>query len=460
MIAIEPLGTPDAVVRVPGSKSYTQRAMVIAALAEGESVLRDPLLSEDTLLLAEALRLLGAEVRTEGAQMIVRGTGGRIAAPQRRIDLGNNGTAMRLLAGMASLGEGPIVLTGRRRLCERPMKPLLEALAAQGIGIETDRDRGYPPVTIRGGRLAGGKIVLRDIGSSQYVSSLLIAAPFAAGDTSIVLEGRIPSLPYIALTVETMGAFGAEVAHDGEGRYLVRNALRYRGRGYRIEGDVSSASYFFLAASLLKGRIRVENIEPRTRQGDIGFLKIMEGLGCTVIRGDRSMEVRGGELPAGEMAFDLGQMPDIVPTLAVLCALRPGRSLIRNVAHLRLKECDRLEALVNELGKTGITAEVIGEDLAITGGIPRGGRIETYNDHRIAMSFAILGLAVPGMEIEGEECVGKSFPGFWAALEGLRRRAVPSPQPEEGSHMLDYLGTDFKSVPRGSRRNEERAVTQ
>jgi 3-phosphoshikimate 1-carboxyvinyltransferase len=441
MIAIEPLGTLDAAVRVPGSKSYTQRAMVIAALAEGESVLRDPLLSEDTLLLAEALRLLGAEVRTEGAEMTVRGTGGRIAAPQRRIDLGNNGTAMRLLAGMASLGEGSIVLTGGRRLCERPMKPLLDALAAQGIGMETDRDRGYPPVTIRGGRLAGGKIVLRDIGSSQYVSSLLIAAPFAATDTAIVLEGRIPSLPYIALTVETMGAFGAEVAHDGEGRYLVRNALRYRGREYRIEGDVSSASYFFLAASLLKGRIRVENIEPRTRQGDIGFLKILEGLGCTVIRGDRCVEVRGGELPAGEMAFDLGQMPDIVPTLAVLCALRPGRSLIRNVAHLRLKECDRLEALVNELGKTGIAAEVIGEDLAITGGIPRDARIKTYDDHRIAMSFAILGLAVPGMEIEGEQCVGKSFPGFWAALEGLREGAVPSPikYPAASSEVLDVI---------------------
>jgi len=458
MIAIEPLGTMDAVVRVPGSKSYTQRAMVIAALAEGESVLRDPLLSEDTLLLAEALRLLGAEVRTEGGEMTVRGTGGRIAVPQRAIDLGNNGTAMRLLAGMTSLGEGPIVLTGGRRLCERPMKPLLEALATQGVGIETDRDRGYPPVTIRGGRLAGGRIVLRDIGSSQYVSSLLITAPFAAADTAIVLEGRIPSLPYIALTVETMGAFGAAVTHDGEGRYLVRNDLRYRGRGYRIEGDVSSASYFFLAASLLKGRIRVENIEPRTRQGDIGFLKILEGLGCTVIRGDRCVEVRGGELPAGDMAFDLGQMPDIVPTLAVLCALRPGRSLIRNVAHLRLKECDRLEALVNEIGKTGIAAEVIGEDLAITGGIPRGARIRTYDDHRIAMSFAILGLAVPGMEIEGEACVGKSFPGFWTALKGLRGKAVPFTQPEEVTRM-----TTPHFVPRakpGGRRNEERTVTQ
>jgi len=465
MIAIEPLLTLDATVRVPGSKSYTQRAMVIAALAEGQSVLRDPLLSEDTLLLAEALRLLGAEVRTVGAEMTIRGTGGRIAAPQRTIDLGNNGTAMRLLSGMASLGEGPVVLTGGRRLCERPMKPLLEALASQGVGIETDQNRGYPPVTVRGGHLAGGKIILKDIGSSQYVSSLLIAAPFAATDTVIVLEGRIPSIPYIALTVETMEAFGAAIAHDGYGRYLIRNVLRYRGREYRIEGDVSSASYFFLAAALLKGRIRVENIDPRTRQGDIGFLKILESLGCTVIRGDRFIEVRGGELPAGEMAFDLGAMPDIVPTLAVLCALRPGRSLIRNVAHLRLKECDRLEALVNELGKTGIAAEVIGEDLAITGGSPCGARIETYNDHRIAMSFAILGLAVPGMEIEGEQCVGKSFPDFWAALEGLREHKNRDSSLFSEGRNHDFHNTATKGQQRENRElspflTEERAVTQ
>jgi 3-phosphoshikimate 1-carboxyvinyltransferase len=454
MIAIEPMGTLDAAVRVPGSKSYTQRAMVIAALAHGESVLRDTLLSEDTVLLAEALRLLGAEVRREGSQMTVLGTGGRIAAPQRRIDLGNNGTAMRLLTGMASLGEGPIVLTGGRRLCERPMKPLLDALAAQGVGIQTDRDRGYSPVTIRGGRLAGGKIVLRDIGSSQYVSSLLIAAPLAAADTMIVLEGRIPSLPYIALTVETMEAFGAAVAHDGDGRYLVRKALRYRGRGYRIEGDVTSASYFFLAASLLKGRIRVENIDPQTRQGDIGFLEILESLGCTVIRGDRFVEVRGGELPAGEMAFDLSEMPDIVPTLAVLCALRPGRSLIRNVAHLRLKECDRLEALVNELGKTGIAAEVIGGDLAITGGIPRGARIETYDDHRIAMSFAILGLVVPGMEIEDPACVGKSFPGFWTALEGLREG-----ENRDSSRFSQSRDHDLLEIAAKGQRQENRELS-
>ena len=307
---IKPLERLDATVRIPGSKSYTQRAMVIAALAEGESLLRDVLLSEDTRILSAALGEMGADIRTEGMEMIVRGNGGRLVRPSREIHLGNNGTAMRLLAGVASLGAGSIVLTGTLRLRERPLKPLLDALTVLGTEARTKGGRGYPPVTIRGGRLRGGKVVLQDIESSQYVSSLLIVAPFAAGETTIVLKGRIPSLPYIALTVEAMGAFGVEVAMDGTGRYVVQGGQRYRGRAYRIEGDASSASYFFLAAALLKGRVRVENINPRTAQGDIAFLTLLERLGCRVLRGENHVEIEGGDLPGGEMTFDLGAMPD------------------------------------------------------------------------------------------------------------------------------------------------------
>lgn len=419
MVEIKPLVRLDATVRIPGSKSYTQRAMVIAALAEGESLLQDVLLSEDTRILAAALGEMGADIRTEGTQMRIRGNGGRLVPPSREIHLGNNGTAMRLLAGVASLDAGPVILTGTPRLQKRPLKPLLDALTALGAEARTEGGRGYPPVTIRGGRLRGAEVILRDIESSQYVSSLLIAAPFAAGETTIALTGRIPSLPYIALTVGAMGAFGVEVVMDGNGRYVVQGGQRYRGRTYRIEADVSSASYFFLAAALLKGRVRVENINPRTEQGDIAFLTLLERLGCRVIRGEHSVEITGGEMPEGEMTFDLGAMPDMVPTLAVLTALRPGRSIIRNVAHLRIKESDRLAAMVNELTKTGITAEEIPDGIAITGGSPRGATIATYDDHRIAMSFAVLGLAVPGIKITGEECVGKSFPDFWEAMEGL-----------------------------------------
>jgi 3-phosphoshikimate 1-carboxyvinyltransferase len=418
-VEIKPLERLEATVRIPGSKSYTQRAMLIAALAEGESILRDSLLSEDTRILAAALGDLGADIHDEDTMTVICGTGGRLARPSREIHLGNNGTAMRFLAGVASLGEGPVVLTGGPRLRERPMKPLLEVLTVLGVDVRTDQDKGYPPVTIRGGHLRGGEVVLRDIESSQYVSAILIAAPFADEDTVITLEGRVPSLPYIALTVETMEAFGAKVAVDRPDRFVVKSGQRYRGREYRIEGDVSSASYFFLAAALSGGRVRVENVNPRTRQGDIAFLTLLERLGCRVRRGENDVEIEGVELPGGEMTFDLGSMPDMVPTLAVLSALRPGRSVIRNVAHLRFKESDRLAALASELRKTGIATEEISDGIAVTGGTPHGASIATYSDHRIAMSFAILGLVVPGMVIEGEECVGKSFPGFWNALEGL-----------------------------------------
>jgi len=419
MVEIKPLEHLDATVRIPGSKSYTQRAMVIAALAEGESLLKDVLLSEDTRILSAALGELGADIRTEGTQMTIRGNGGRIARPSREIHLGNNGTAMRLLSGVASLCEGPVTLTGTPRLRERPLKPLLDALGLLGADARTGGGLGYPPVEIRGGSLQGTEVVFRDIESSQYVSSVLIVSPFTAGKTGIILQGRIPSLPYIALTVEAMQAFGVEVVMDGNGRYMVQSGQRYKGRTYRIEGDVSSASYFFLAAALLKGRMRVENINPLTGQGDIAFLMLLERLGCRILRGENYIEVTGDDLPGGEMTFDLGDMPDMVPTLAVLSALRPGRSVIRNVAHLRHKESNRLAAMVNELKKTGIAAEETADGIAIRGGSPRGAAIATYNDHRIAMSFAVLGLAVPGMKIAGEECVGKSFPGFWNTLEGL-----------------------------------------
>ncbi|MCK9364670.1 MAG: 3-phosphoshikimate 1-carboxyvinyltransferase [Syntrophales bacterium] len=419
MIAIKPLANLKAVVGLPGSKSLTQRAMAIAALAQGESRLKNILIADDTLILAEALRKLGVEIRQSGADVVIQGAGGAISGTGRAMSLGNNGTALRLLAGIVSLGKGQFLLTGDNRLCERPLKPLLDALAVLGVESHTEGEKGYPPVTIVGGGLRGGKVVLCDIGSSQYVSSLLIAAPYAAGAITIVLEGRIPSLPYIALTIETMDAFGVRVASAGDNRYIVQSGQFYRGREFTIEGDASSASYFFLAAALLKGRIRVENINPQTRQGDIGFLDLLENLGCAVSRENQVIEVLGKKMPNGEMVFDMAKMPDIVPSLAVLCAARQGRSVIRNVAHLRLKESDRIAALAAELRKTGIAALEMPDGLIIEGGVPHGARIKTYNDHRIAMSFAILGLSAPGMEIEDEACVGKSFPGFWKALEGL-----------------------------------------
>jgi 3-phosphoshikimate 1-carboxyvinyltransferase len=419
MKRIEPARHLRAAVRAPGSKSYTQRALILAALAEGRSRLRNSLDAEDTVRLVQALRALGARIRRDGEDLVVSGTGGILTPPGRALFLGNNGTAMRLLTGVVSLGTGTFTLTGTRRLCERPVEPLVGALRSLGVDVKTGGDRGCPPVTVRGRGLPGGRVVLRDLDSSQYVSSLLVSAPYAAGDITVVLEGRVPSLPYVEMTVEAMRQFGVDVCRDEGHIFTVPHGQRYSGGTRQVEGDVSSASYFFLAAAVTGGTVRVGNINPRSRQGDIGLLDILESLGCAVRRGENEVEVSGYGLMAGERLFDLGDMPDMVPTLAVLSALRPGRTVITGAAHLRVKESDRLAALATELQRTGISARETPDGLVIEGGVPRGAEIETYDDHRIAMSFAVLGLAVPGMAIRDERCVAKSFPRFWEELERL-----------------------------------------
>ena len=416
---IRPLKLVNAELQVPGSKSYTQRALVIASLADGKSILRNTLVSEDTRHLVEALRLLGAGIVTSDRDMIVTGTGGRIGSPGREISLGNNGTAMRFLVGVAALASGDITLTGDPRLCERPLQPLLEAIGSLGVSSICRRTEGFPPVTVHGGTLRGGRALFRDIESSQYVSSILIAAPYAAGDVDVQIRGSSVSRPYVEMTLATMKAFGVPVEKRSENLFVVTGGQRYRGCRYLVEGDLSSASYFFLAAAISGGTVRVTNTNFWTHQGDVRFLRYLKELGCGVTATDQWIEVSGGSLIEGDFTASMEDVPDMVPTMAVLAAMRPGRTLIRNVAHLRIKESNRLEALVTELTKTGIRAEETGDGLVITGGTPRGAGIETYNDHRIAMSFAVLGLRAPGMRIRNPGCVGKSFPGFWDELEKL-----------------------------------------
>ncbi|MGO9136512.1 MAG: 3-phosphoshikimate 1-carboxyvinyltransferase [Syntrophales bacterium] len=414
---IKPVCRLNATVEVPGSKSYTQRALVVACLAEGKSMLSNALISDDTRYLVEALRFLGAEISISGSDVTVTGTDGKIHNPRRTITLGNNGTAMRFLTTMASLGKGEYILDGSSRLRERPLLPLLDALKILGVKFQS-RD-GHPPIRIDAAGLNGGKVALADAESSQYISSLLIGAPYAAGDIEIELMGKIVSQPYIDMTVDVMGRFGAEVTTREKKIFNVRSGRRYRGQRYIIEGDASSASYFFLAAALCRGRVKVVNINAASLQGDINLLGIMERLGCSVVRGDHWVEVAGGPLHEGDVLFDMGNMPDMVPTLAILAAFRQGQTIITNVPHLRVKESDRIAALVSELKSIGVAAIETADGLIVVGGKPHGAHIETYNDHRIAMSFAIAGLAVPGIRIKNRHCVGKSFPGFWDELSRL-----------------------------------------
>jgi 3-phosphoshikimate 1-carboxyvinyltransferase len=405
------------IVQVPGSKSLTQRALVAAALAENNSFITNALMANDTAHLMEGLQALGAQIVSVSGGLFVSGTSGKIASGEKEISLGNNGTALRFLTALVCLGKGKYVLTGEKRLCERPVGTLANAL--QEMGVDISCHKNCPPVVINANGLAGGKIILRDVESSQYVSALLLCAPYTKKGINLVLKGEVASAPYIDLTICVMKDFGAKITQREKYEYNVNADKIYQGRRYRIEGDASSASYFFLAAALLKKPIRVMGINRHSKQGDIKLLDILEELGCRVKSQEDWVEVEGKNLSEGDFSFDLNNMPDMVPTLAVLAAFRKGQTTIKNVAHLRIKESNRLAALVEELGRMGIDTRETKDGLIIKGGFPRPAKIETYNDHRIAMSFAIASLLVPGIEIIDKKCVDKSFPDFWKELKKI-----------------------------------------
>jgi 3-phosphoshikimate 1-carboxyvinyltransferase len=404
-------------VSVPGSKSLTQRALIAAALAEGNSFICHALVAEDTLHLISGLQALGAGIESTDGGYLVSGTAGVLKNNGKEIFLGYNGTALRFLTAMVCLGLGKYILTGEKRLRERPVGGLVGALRSMGVDISCRNN--CPPVEIMANGLAGGKITLQDIESSQYVSALLLCAPYTSKGIDLTLQGNIVSAPYIDLTISVMKEFGANILETGKNQYSVNAGSLYSGREYQVEGDASSASYFFLAAALLKKIIRVSGISRQSKQGDIRLLDILEELGCKVLAGENWVEVAGADLAEGDFTFDLNDMPDMVPTLAVLAAFRKGQTLITNVAHLRIKESNRLAAMVTELNRIGIEAAELPDGLMVQGGRPVAASIQAYNDHRIAMSFAIAGLAVPGIEISDKKCVDKSFPDFWKELEKI-----------------------------------------
>jgi len=265
--------------------------------------------------------------------------------------------------------------------------------------------------------LKGGTVRIKGEESSQFLSGLLMMAPYAQRDINIEVTGSLASKPYVDITLDVMSAFGVEIRNQGYRSFFIEAGHRYLPQKYRIEGDVSNASYFFSAAAVCRGRVKVKNLNPATIQGDIRFLDILERMGCRVTRGRDWIEALGGELHGIEI--DMNEMPDLVPTLAVTAAFARGKTVIQNIGHLRFKESDRIHALAVELSKMGIRVNEGENGLEIEGGEPQGAEIETYDDHRMAMSFAIAGLGVPGVRIRGERCVDKSFPGFWKTLQKL-----------------------------------------
>jgi 3-phosphoshikimate 1-carboxyvinyltransferase len=417
MKEIRPISRCDACVTLPGSKSYTHRALIVAALAGGESFLVNSLKSEDTGYTVRGLEKFGVRIFGEEEELHVLGKGGEFSTGETNLFVGNSGTSMRFLTGLAALRAGSTFLDGSERMRKRPMAPLLEGLNSLGCRTYSVQGDGCPPVMIESQPLRGGSTRIRGDESSQFLSALLMVAPYAREDVFVEVTGALASQPYVDVTCDVMTSFGVEVERQGDRSFYVRRGQSYQPRKYLVEGDASHASYFFAAAAVTRGRVRVENFRADSIQGDTGFLKVMERMGCEVAREDHRTDLFGKELRGIEI--DMNAMPDLVPTLAVTAAFARGKTLIRNIGHLRFKESDRIRALSEGLRSMGIGVREGGDWLAIEGGKAHGALIETYEDHRLAMSFAIAGLAVPGIRIQDEGCVNKSFPGFWEAFQGL-----------------------------------------
>ncbi|MDK9706713.1 MAG: 3-phosphoshikimate 1-carboxyvinyltransferase [Desulforhopalus sp.] len=414
MIEIRPIGKVDASLEVPGSKSLTQRALIAAALADGESRLIGPLESDDTAYSSQALQQLGAEIKT-GTDWRVVGNGGVIQPSKEPIYLGNNGTATRFLTSVASLGSTQYTIDGDSRMHQRPIGPLISALQGWGVDISSVRGTGCPPLFINGHGLKGGKTILPEGKSSQYLSSLLLVAPYAKKPAVLEVEGKIYSKPYITMTLAVMADFGirVECARDFSSFSVPQGC--YKAREYRIEGDASNASYFWAAAAITGGRVTVTNVPVPSLQGDALLAPLLGRMGCEIVKTGDAITLQGAERLEG-ITVDMGDMPDVAPTLAVVAAFAHGTTVLNNIAHLRIKECDRLAAVVTELTKLGVNVEERESSMIIHGDGGRnlrGAEIHTYSDHRMAMCFAVAGLRIPGVKITGEDCVGKSFPDFW-----------------------------------------------
>lgn len=407
VVAVRPLAQPpDTDIRVPGSKSYTNRALLCALLAEGRSVLTGALVSDDTLAMARAVEALGADVRWDGTTVVVEGTGGRLRPGPVDLDVGQAGTAARFLAPVAALGQGGYRLDGDEQLRRRPMGPLIDALCSLGVDVREDGEPGCLPIVVHGrGRLPGGRVSVAADVSSQFVSGLMLAAPYADGSLEVVPEGAVVSAPYLDMTRAVQAAFGP-------GRYV--------GRDYEVEPDATAASYFWAAAALFAGgRVRVEGLGQASRQGDVRFVDVLAAMGAEVDDG----QVRGTGVLRGLGEVGLGDTPDVAPTLAVVAAFADGPTRVGGIEVVRHHETDRIAAVVAELRRCGVHAEEHADGFTVRPGAdgPRAARVQTYGDHRMAMSFALLGLRVEGIEIEGASCVSKTFPDYFAVLQQLRR---------------------------------------
>lgn len=420
--AIRPLDRPpDANVSVPGSKSITNRALLLAALAEGRSELTGVLFSDDTRYMVSALRTLGVAVEADeqSRRLTIDGCAGRWPAREAQLFVGNAGTAMRFLAAALCLGHGRYVIDGSARMRERPIDDLVDALRQLGVTIHCST-AGTPPVVVEARGLPGGTTELSAERSSQFLSALLMVTPYAHDDVRIRLRGDVIAQPYVQMTLDMMSQWGVGHLRDGWREFSAASDQRYRPRTYAIEPDASSAHYFWAAAALTNGSVTVEGLSLDSLQGDVRFGLLLQDMGAAFAPQGTGLKLIGPTQLDGIEA-DLNAFSDTAPTLAVLAPFCRGPVRIRNVAHLRWQESDRLHAVATELGRLGGRVRELDDGLEIEPSPLHGGDVHTYDDHRIAMAFALVGLKVPGVRILDPGCTAKTFPGYFDCLEALRR---------------------------------------
>lgn len=423
-LTLSPIAKINGTVDLPGSKSVSNRALLLAALAEGTTTLTNLLDSDDVNHMLASLQALGVDFTLDAAKSActVKGLGSPFAAVEQTLFLGNAGTAMRPLCAALCLGSGTYTLTGEKRMEERPIYDLVDALKQAGGDITYLKNEGYPPLRIKSSGLNGGEISIDGSVSSQFLTAFLMAAPMARKKSTITIEGNLVSKPYIDITLKMMAAFGVEVENHDYREFVIQGNQRYASPGtFLVEGDASSASYFLAAAAVKGGKVRVNGVGRSSMQGDILFADVLEKMGAKITWGDDFIEAESGRLKGVDL--DMNHIPDAAMTIATTALFAEGKTTIRNVHNWRVKETDRLAAMAAELRKVG--ADVIeGEDfIEITP--PRRLRhaaIDTYNDHRIAMCFALVALSDTPVTINDPGCTSKTFPDFFQQLEKITVR--------------------------------------
>ena len=425
-LTLKPIDAISGEIHLPGSKSLSNRALLLAALAKGTTKITNLLQSDDTRHMLGALKQLGINytLSDDKTQCSITGNGGAIHATQmQELFLGNAGTAMRPLCAALCLGTGTYVLTGDPRMKERPIGHLVDALRQAGACITYEENEGYPPLLIEAQGLRGGAVQIDGAISSQFLTALLMAAPLAKEDMKISIIGELVSKPYIDITLHIMKTFGVEVLHQNYKTFTIKGNQNYKAvEHFMVEGDASSASYFLAAAAIKGGRVKVTGIGKTSIQGDVLFVDVLEKMGAKVEWGDSYVAVSKGELHAIDMDFN--HIPDAAMTIATTALFAKGTTVLRNIYNWRVKETDRLSAMATELRKVGAEVEE-GEDyLKITPpDTLRHAAIDTYDDHRMAMCFSLLALDSASVTINEPECTSKTFPTYFEEFEKISHYA-------------------------------------